>query len=403
VYGRSFAGGHHGYYQAGRFTPSGRILAVDESNVYGYGRLPQYLQWTTPLEYHLFATSKEIPDAAIPNRRGGGSQISIALSESLNPANKPLAVEAWVKAESRDGVILARGGPAQGYALLIRGGKPRFALRADEKLSSVSAQENVLGKWVHLAGVLTADKKLQIYVNGKLSASADAPRFITSDPKLAMQIGADGGYAVGDYRSPFGLAGIIDEVKVFHGALSAEEIEKHYQSPGQADAAEATLVLCCSFDKGDGTDESGNKNHGTVAGAQPTEGKLGKAMKFTGSRTSRARSVVRHQWSKAVPLFVRAMVLADKTLFIAGPPDVVDDDEAFSAFPDAKIQAKLAEQDAVLEGEKGALLWAVSAADGEKLAGYPLDSLPVWDGMAAAGGRLYLSTADGNVLCFSGR
>ena len=45
-----------GYYQAGKFAPSGRILVFDEENVYGYGRKPQYLRWTTTLEHQLFAT-----------------------------------------------------------------------------------------------------------------------------------------------------------------------------------------------------------------------------------------------------------------------------------------------------------------------------------------------------------
>ena len=59
----------------------------------------------------------------------------------------------------------------------------------------------------------------------------------------------------------------------------------------------------------------------------------------------------------------------------------------------AQISAALADQ-------KGAALWAVSAADGKRLAELKLDSMPVWDGMAAARGRLYLATRSGKVLCF---
>jgi len=29
--------------------------------------------------------------------------------------------------------------------------------------------------------------------------------------------------------------------------------------------------------------------------------------------------------------------------------------------------------------------------------------MPVWDGMAAAEGRLFLATTDGNVACYTGR
>jgi hypothetical protein len=93
------------------------------------------------------------------------------------------------------------------------------------------------------------------------------------------------------------------------------------------------------------------------------------------------------------------MVLAGKTLFVAGPPDVVDEEKVFFNPENPELQAKLREQDAALEGKKGALLQVVSASDGKKLAEYKLDTVPVWDGMAAANGRLYLSTMDGRVLC----
>jgi len=94
------------------------------------------------------------------------------------------------------------------------------------------------------------------------------------------------------------------------------------------------------------------------------------------------------------------MVLAGETLFVAGPQDVADELKAFYEPDDAENRNALAKQDSVLEDQQGALLYAVSASDGEKLAEYKLDSLPVWDGMAAANGRLYLATKSGKVLCF---
>ena len=99
------------------------------------------------------------------------------------------------------------------------------------------------------------------------------------------------------------------------------------------------------------------------------------------------------------PLQVRAMVLADNTLFVAGPPDLVDEEQSFNKPGDAEILKKLNEQDAAYEGLRGASLWAVSAADGKKLAEYKLDSPPIFDGMIAANGRLYVVTKDGEVLC----
>jgi hypothetical protein len=81
----------------------------------------------------------------------------------------------------------------------------------------------------------------------------------------------------------------------------------------------------------------------------------------------------------------------------------VDEKEAFFALNDEEVLAKLAEQNEMLNGKEGALLWAVSTANGEKLAEYKLGSLPVWDGMAAANGKLYWTTLNGEVISYAGK
>jgi hypothetical protein len=47
-------------------------------------------------------------------------------------------------------------------------------------------------------------------------------------------------------------------------------------------------------------------------------------------------------------------------------------------------------------------MWAVSAETGKKLSELRLESLPVWDGMIASGGNLYLSLTNGEIVCYSG-
>ncbi|UCC98978.1 MAG: PQQ-binding-like beta-propeller repeat protein [Phycisphaerales bacterium] len=401
VFGKSFASGAGGYYRAGRYAPAGRILTFDDSCVYGFGREPQYFKWTTPLEYHLFAADREPASDATSQAGSEDSIIRVDKSGSLNPAGTPLAVEAWVKADKADGVILARGAGSHGYALFVRGGRPQFAVRVDKQMHGVSASENVLGQWAHLAGVLTDAQELQIYVNGRLSATGEASGFISSDPGQAMQIGADEGGAVGDYTSPFAFTGIIDEVRIYHGTLSDREIRSHYSTPGRTSAGNAELVLSMSFDDGDATDDSGNGNHGEIEQAIPVEGKSGDAMRFVAGVKSWAGSRLQYRWSLSIPLFVRAMVLADETLFVAGPPDVLDEEEAFDNSADPAIVAKLQEQDAILDGQRDGLLWALSAMDGVRLAQYTVDFLPVFDGLIAANGRLYISTQDGRLLCMA--
>jgi outer membrane protein assembly factor BamB len=109
-------------------------------------------------------------------------------------------------------------------------------------------------------------------------------------------------------------------------------------------------------------------------------------------------NVENYAWSTRVPILVRAMTLAGEILFIAGPRDVLDESELDRAFAGGSDERILA-QEAALEGRAGGLLWAVSAVDGERLAEIRLRSPPIFDGMAAANGRLYMATVDGKVLC----
>jgi outer membrane protein assembly factor BamB len=93
----------------------------------------------------------------------------------------------------------------------------------------------------------------------------------------------------------------------------------------------------------------------------------------------------KEQWTKRVSIQVRAMVLAEKVLFAAGPLQ-----DAGNGFEGSNEN-------------QGALLIAFSASDGSELARYRLDSSPIFDGMAAADGRLYMSLENGNVYCMAGQ
>jgi outer membrane protein assembly factor BamB len=107
-----------------------------------------------------------------------------------------------------------------------------------------------------------------------------------------------------------------------------------------------------------------------------------------------------HTWSDDLPMFVRAMVMAKDLLFIAGPSDVVNEDTSDNVdFNNPLVQADLSHQDAIWSGAEGGMLRAVNAITGQTVLEYDLDSPPVWDGMAAARGSIYLSTIDGGIIC----
>ncbi len=103
-----------------------------------------------------------------------------------------------------------------------------------------------------------------------------------------------------------------------------------------------------------------------------------------------------YRWSEQVPVLVRAMALAGQTLFIAGPKDVLREEGT----AEGKEQ-QIHKQEDALSGKDGAALWAVATEDGATLHQYTLESPPVFDGLAAANGRLYIATCDGCVSCWS--
>ncbi len=411
VYGRSFAGGHSGYHQAGKYTPSGRLLVHDEEEVYGFARKPQYYRWTTTIEHQMFASPITAPpearsaETARRVRRGmSGSSVDVERSPSLDPTGKPLAVEAWVKAEKPNGVVLAHGGPANGYAIVVRGGQPRFVVRSNHAVASAIAKDNIVGKWVHLVGVLGKDQQIGIYVNGKMVGRGTAPGFVASPPVQGMQIGADGGSAVGSYKSPFHFSGIIDEVRVYHGVLAPDDIQRRF-SGAKSVPDNARVVLSYAFDGGEARDSSANRNHGTVARVRQAKGQVGGGLRFAGGAPRADSFFVPYRWTLDVPLFVRALVLAGELLFVAGPPDVMDEEETFRGLMtrDPESQQKIAAQSDALDGAQGGILLVLSVADGKIMARHRIPSLPEWDGMAAAYGKLFLSTKKGTVICLDGK
>ena len=116
------------------------------------------------------------------------------------------------------------------------------------------------------------------------------------------------------------------------------------------------------------------------------------------------QTAVNYKWKVDDPSFqARALLVSGDTMFAAGPPDVISEEEAFFALDDQAVRDKLAEQSAALKGKDGSIMWAVDTKTGKKLAEYKMESMPVWDGMAAANGSIVMTTMDGDVVCYSGK
>jgi outer membrane protein assembly factor BamB len=333
VYGKNFAGGYGGYYQAGKYTPSGRMLVFDDKDVFGYGRDPQYLQWTTTMENQLFSSSIDAPDAPPPPARvgfggfgGGGTNgfgrggtngfggrfgrnaapeiqypgVRFPDDKRLIPTGKGITVEAWVLPDGPNGVIVAHGNNHYGYALALRDSFPVFHVRNAGDLVSVSALAPLTPGWHYLAGVLDPDHSIRLYVDGHFVNDGTTPALMDSQLPSPLEFGVNTGRAagrgrfggggeggardgaaatgVGDYAPGNPYYGLLDEVAVYFRALTSEEIQQRALDANANSAPGA--IVACSFDNNDARDDSTNHIDGVLTGVDIGKGKKGAALWF---------------------------------------------------------------------------------------------------------------------------
>ena len=126
---------------------------------------------------------------------------------------KTLSISCNVTRQADDGVILAQGGRANGYALHLQGGKLIFSVRQNGKLY-VAAAPDVAPAQFSLRAQLQKDGAMTLEINGTIAATGKATGLFAAQPTDELSIGADTVTAVGDYQAPNMLRGTIENVKV---------------------------------------------------------------------------------------------------------------------------------------------------------------------------------------------
>ena len=138
----------HGYSVTGKRRPAGRILVCDDQNVYGFGRQKQFFNWTSSMEYRLFAEPK---NGLAPKGKG--------TSKALWEANIPILAHGLVLAGD---TLLAAGAPDVLDEMI-----PNIRSEAPEVLKAALEQEAALAG--NRGGILMAVSK----TDGKVAFSRD--------------------------------------------------------------------------------------------------------------------------------------------------------------------------------------------------------------------------------------
>ncbi len=233
------------------------------------------------------------------NFNGQGSYIDLGTGLDILGTGA-FAVAAWVKTTATGGMILNQRDPTNyngEYALSLNGGKVAWSTFGNNQSGfNVTSNETVSdGKWHYVVGVRLADGTGQIYIDGKLDNSQTPVQGAIPVPLgsgFHVYIGEDVRNAVDENPSaPNNFIGQIDEVQIYHQALTAAQIQSLavplYTATGlgPTGAWPTTLPGLVSWLPADGNyaDAAGSNPGTPIGGVRFTTGMAGQAFQLDGS------------------------------------------------------------------------------------------------------------------------
>jgi outer membrane protein assembly factor BamB len=93
------------------------------------------------------------------------------------------------------------------------------------------------------------------------------------------------------------------------------------------------------------------------------------------------------KWCVTIPVRARSLVVTGEHVLLAGAPETPNERDPLAAFEN-----------------RGPAVFAMHRrTDGAEIASLPLEAPPIHDGMAVAGGKVYLVLENGTVVCLAGR
>ncbi len=203
---------------------------------------------------------------------GESSRIDAPNSDHMNSALTTISF--WVKPNALPAegevFLLSFGGWQERWKISLPGhGKPVFTTNSTGGISDMDSgdgNELAVGQWKHVVMVHDGSKDL-IYMDGALANEKDVAGDLNpaSHPLGIGHNPIDGG----NYFN-----GVLDEVKIYNIALSAQEVSVLYTEEANSPAEPTDLVADFPF-AGNANDNSQFGNHGSPGGAQLTASRFG--------------------------------------------------------------------------------------------------------------------------------
>jgi len=178
--------------------------------------------------------------------RFDGYTTHLTISKNRLPESlEQFTISAWIANGAytwNEGPIIENYDDKNGFFLgVTANGRIRFKVIINGEAFKVeSEQKTPLFKWMNVTSVLDTTRGIHLYINGELKGSMDIKELMgkVSLPNDLINIGraakdvqpTNGVNNGGHFVCPIYLDGIIDELKFFDRALSAEQVEESFMS-----------------------------------------------------------------------------------------------------------------------------------------------------------------------------
>lgn len=131
---------------------------------------------------------------------------------------RPLTITCEVESKARDGVIVAHGGVAVGYALYLKGGHVVFAVHQGGQDIVRITSASAIGEKASVEARLAGDGTMGLMLDGASAATGKVIGLLNRQPAEAFCIGHDDARAVdGGYDGAKQFEGLIRNLKISTG------------------------------------------------------------------------------------------------------------------------------------------------------------------------------------------
>jgi arylsulfatase len=127
---------------------------------------------------------------------------------------KQITIVAALAKPGSQGVIVAQGGTAHGYALYLRDGLLEFATRHSGKLTVLTARQPLADEAVEITAHISTDGTVRVMAGQAVVIEGKVPGPMVAMPQDGLQVGRDLNGAVGRYEAPAVFDGQIKQVVI---------------------------------------------------------------------------------------------------------------------------------------------------------------------------------------------